>query len=203
MKVLTPAALTPHGGSLRLLRPAFRASRSQPLDGHAQRFDRHHSLSTSEGFALQSQARRTIPPKRIRQPTGYAFASCCSPPRLPPKERKPARTTVERRSYSRLHMVWLHATGTRTPLTRRPHGRTIASLSLTRNKRASSQGRPVNQPVGVIGICCRCNGRRLDSGCSSRFLPAETRLTYSANEGDLPSDSRGSHYFIETAFRSD
>src|ERR1700678_1343493 len=89
MKVLTPAALTPHGGSLRLLRPDFRASRSQPLDGHAHRFDRHHSLSVSQGFALQSQAHRTIPPKRIRQPTGYAFASCCSPPRLPPHERKP------------------------------------------------------------------------------------------------------------------
>src|SRR5271156_252302 len=89
MRALTPLRLTTPERSLRLLRPAFRASRSQPLDGHAHRFDRHRSVSIFQGFALQSQARRTIPPKRIRQPTGYAFASCCSPPRLPPQEREP------------------------------------------------------------------------------------------------------------------
>ena len=82
MRAVTPLRLTLPQRSLRLLRLAFRASRSQPLDGHAHRFDRHLSLSVSQGFALQSQARRTIPPKRIRYPTGYAFASSCSPPRL-------------------------------------------------------------------------------------------------------------------------
>jgi len=30
------------------------------------------------------------------------------------KSANPARTTVERRSYSQLHVVWLHAAGTRT-----------------------------------------------------------------------------------------
>jgi hypothetical protein len=115
--------------SLRLPRLAFRASRSQPLDGHAHRFDRHHSLSVSQGFALQSQARRTIPPKRIRHPTGYAFASSCSPTRLRPRTAQiPPSPRVERRSYFPLHAVWLRAAGTRTPLTKRPRGSTIASL---------------------------------------------------------------------------
>src|SRR5271168_3761916 len=55
-----------------------------------------------------------------------------SPPVAPhPVSRRqsanPARATVERRSYSRLHMVWLHAAGTRTPLTKRPHGHTFAA----------------------------------------------------------------------------
>ena len=85
MRALTPLRLTLPQRSLRLLRFAFRASRSQPLDGRAHRFLRHHSLSASQGFATQSQARRSIPPKRIRYPTGYAFASCCSPPRLLPR----------------------------------------------------------------------------------------------------------------------
>jgi hypothetical protein len=82
MRALTPSRLTLPERSLRLLRLAFHASRSQPLDGRAHRFDRHRSLSASQGFALQSRARRPIPPNRIRYPTGYAFASCCSPPRL-------------------------------------------------------------------------------------------------------------------------
>ena len=65
MRAVTPLRLTLPQRSLRLLRPAFRASRSQPLDGHAHRFDRHLSLSVSQGFALQSQARRTIPPSDV------------------------------------------------------------------------------------------------------------------------------------------
>jgi hypothetical protein len=69
---------------------------------------------------------RTIPPKRIRQPADFAFASCCSPPRLPPP-RRPARATVERRSYSRLHMVWLNAAGDSHPADKNPQGRTVAS----------------------------------------------------------------------------
>jgi len=44
MRALTPPRPTTPERSLRLLRSAFRASRSQPLDGRAQRFDRHHSL---------------------------------------------------------------------------------------------------------------------------------------------------------------
>ena len=106
MRAVTPLRLTLPQRPLRLPRLAFRASRSQPLDGHAHRFDRHHSLSVSQGFALQSQARRTIPPKRIRHPTGYAFASSCSPPRLRPRTAAqiPPSPCVERRSYFPLHV---------------------------------------------------------------------------------------------------
>jgi hypothetical protein len=34
------------------------------------------------GFAMVTQARRSIPPKQVRYPTGCSFASSCSPPRL-------------------------------------------------------------------------------------------------------------------------
>ena len=34
------------------------------------------------GFAMNEQARRVIPPNRVRYPTGCSFASGCSPPRL-------------------------------------------------------------------------------------------------------------------------
>jgi hypothetical protein len=34
------------------------------------------------GFAMNEQARRHMPPNRVRQPTGCSFASGCSPPRL-------------------------------------------------------------------------------------------------------------------------
>jgi len=33
-------------------------------------------------FAMNEQARRCTPPKRVRHPTGCRFASGCSPPRL-------------------------------------------------------------------------------------------------------------------------
>jgi len=85
MKVLTPAALTPHGGSLRLLCLAFRTSNPQPQDGPERRFRSRlnaPSGSYDPGFATNEEARRTIPPKRVRYPAGCSFASSCSPPRL-------------------------------------------------------------------------------------------------------------------------
>ena len=85
MKVLTPAALTPHGGSLRLLCLVFRTSNPQPRDGPERRFrSRLNALdgSCDPGFAMNEQARRTIPPKRVRYPAGCSFASSCSPPRI-------------------------------------------------------------------------------------------------------------------------
>jgi len=33
------------------------------------------------GFAMYEQARRHMPPNRVRQPTGCSFVSGCSPPR--------------------------------------------------------------------------------------------------------------------------
>ena len=85
MKVLTPAALTPHGGSLRLLYLVFRTSNPQPRDGPERRFpSRLNALdgSCDPGFAMNEQARRTMPPKRVRHPAGCSFASSCSPPRI-------------------------------------------------------------------------------------------------------------------------
>src|ERR1700677_1338180 len=85
MKVLTPAALTPHGGSLCLPCLAFRTSNPQPRDGLQRRFSsRLNALdgSCDPGFAMNEQARRTMPPKRDRHPTGWSFASSFSPPRL-------------------------------------------------------------------------------------------------------------------------
>jgi len=85
MKVLTPAALTSHGGSLRLLCLVFRTSNPQPRDGPERRFrSRLNALdgSCDPGFAMNEQARRTIPPKRVRYPAGCSFASSCSPPRI-------------------------------------------------------------------------------------------------------------------------
>jgi hypothetical protein len=39
-------------------------------------------LERSLGFATRSQARQHTLPKQVRHPTGYPFASSCSPPRL-------------------------------------------------------------------------------------------------------------------------
>ena len=85
MKALTPAALTPYGGSLRLLCLVFRTSNPQPRDGPERRFrSRLNALdgSCDPGFAMNEQARRTMPPKRVRHPAGCSFASSCSPPRI-------------------------------------------------------------------------------------------------------------------------
>src|SRR5271170_4195855 len=85
MKVLTPAALTPHGGSLRLLCLVFRTSSPQPRYAPERRFhSRLNALDGSydPGFATNEQARRAMPPKRVRHPTGCSFASSCSPPRI-------------------------------------------------------------------------------------------------------------------------
>ena len=76
----------PAGRSLRLLRFAFRTSRPQPRRAPERRFPSHLSASVGPhqgpGFAMRSQARRHRPPNRVRHPTGYPFASGCSPPRL-------------------------------------------------------------------------------------------------------------------------
>src|SRR5580658_9724125 len=85
MKVLTPAALTPYGGSLRLLCLVFRTSNPQPRYGPECRFrSRLNALggSCDPGFAMNEQARRTTPPKQVRHPAGCSFASGCSPPHI-------------------------------------------------------------------------------------------------------------------------
>src|SRR5271163_2260530 len=82
--------------------------------------------------ALQSMVSRSglsrLPPGRVQgeQPGGReefvwpaypvipAVAATGSFLLLAEHRPKPARTTIERRGYSRLHIVWLHAAGTRT-----------------------------------------------------------------------------------------
>src|SRR5271154_5159528 len=85
MKVLPPAALTPHGGSLRLLCLVFRTSSPQPRYGPEHRFrSRLNALggACDPGFAMNEQGRRTQPPQRGRHPCSCSFASSCSPPRI-------------------------------------------------------------------------------------------------------------------------
>ena len=48
----------------------------------SQLLQRDRSVIVRPGFTLDEQARRPTPPKRVRYPTGYPFASGCSPPRL-------------------------------------------------------------------------------------------------------------------------
>ena len=66
------------------------------------------------GFAVRSQARRNIPPNRVRQPTDRPFASGCSPPRLAATQL-PSATEF-----------WHTPTRTSTVLVMRHHGRTSA-----------------------------------------------------------------------------
>src|SRR5580698_7221091 len=106
---------TPHGGSLRLLCLVFRTSNPQPRYGPEHRFrSRLNALggSCDPGFAMNEQARRTMPPKRVRHPAGCSFASSCSPPAL------------LRRSYLQLHVLRLHIGRTFTLLTRQHPRRT-------------------------------------------------------------------------------
>ena len=63
---------------------AFPTSRPQPR--YAARTSRAYHLvrpiDLRSDFAIDEQARRCTPPKRVRYPTGCRFASRCSPPRL-------------------------------------------------------------------------------------------------------------------------
>src|SRR5579859_2871122 len=68
------------------------------------------------GFAFPQQAHHGYAPKQVRHPTVWLFTSGCSPPRL-------AATQLP--SITELRPA---PTGTRTLLTRRPHGRTGAGL---------------------------------------------------------------------------
>src|SRR5262245_52598964 len=70
-------------------------------------------------FALESQARRSCPPNRVRYPTDQQFASGCSPPRLAATQL-PSATEL-----------WHTPTTTFTVLMWRPHGRTHPRMSLS------------------------------------------------------------------------
>ena len=77
-----PEFTSPGGSPLLLLR-SFLAFHPQPQSGRGHRFDRHHQRDhLIPGFAMNEEARRTAPPKRVRFTTDRKFASGCSPPRL-------------------------------------------------------------------------------------------------------------------------
>ena len=98
--------------SPRLLRHTFLSFHLQPrgLPGH--RLPPRQRDQRVSDFALESQARRSSPPNRVRYPTDRQFASGCSPPRL-------AATQLPSASE-----LWLSPTRTLTVLMWRPHGRT-------------------------------------------------------------------------------
>ena len=83
MKALTPARVTPRTGL-----PAYLAIPSRrSVSNHVMRPDiALHAISQRIGrvsdFATNEQARRNIPPNRVRHPTDRRFASGCFPPRL-------------------------------------------------------------------------------------------------------------------------
>ncbi len=82
MKALTPAPLT-HSAGL----PAYLATPScRSVSNHVGCLDIASPTTPAcpafFGLALESQARRSFPPNRVRSPTDRQFASRCSPPRL-------------------------------------------------------------------------------------------------------------------------
>jgi hypothetical protein len=84
MRALTPAALRRRSRSLRSVRLPSR----HPAPNHVMQSGRHVPITSCarstfrSDFAIDEQARRCTPPKRVRHPTGCRFVSSCSPPRL-------------------------------------------------------------------------------------------------------------------------
>jgi len=83
MEALTPERVTPRSGL-----PAYLATPSlRSASNHVMRSNiAFHATSQRVGrvsdFAMNEQARRNIPPNRVRYPADRSFASGCSPPRL-------------------------------------------------------------------------------------------------------------------------
>src|SRR4026207_300682 len=68
--------------SPRILRHTFLSFRLQPRGLPDHRFPPRQRDQRVSDFALESLARRSSPPNRVRYPTDRHFASGCSPPRL-------------------------------------------------------------------------------------------------------------------------
>jgi hypothetical protein len=148
MKVLTPAALTSHGGSLRLLCLVFRTSNPQPRDGPERRFrSRLNALdgSCDPGFAMNEQARRTIPPKRVRYPAGCSFASSCSPPRIAATQLPSATCATTS------HRTDFHPPDKATSQTHSSPRKRVAATRRRRTKNRAYSGVPVN-PEGRVAL---------------------------------------------------
>ena len=104
--------------SPRLLRHTLLSFHLQPRGLPDHRLPPRQRDQRFSGFALESQARRSSPPNRVRSPTDRHFASGCSPPRF---------TATQLPSATEL---WHTPTRTFTVLMRRPHGRTIPARSI-------------------------------------------------------------------------
>ena len=100
---LTPPCLPdiPPPPTLMLPNVAFSVTSARPV-----------GLFPDRGFTMDEQARHSIPPKRVRYPTGYPFASGCSPPRLAATQLPSATCVVTShrvdshfadKAYSRTH----------------------------------------------------------------------------------------------------
>ena len=123
MKTLTPVHVHFARRSPRLLRPTFPSFRLQPRRAPRHRFLPQGDVAPLQrigllpGFAMESQARRSTTPNRVRHPTGRQFASACSPPRLAATQL-PSATEL-----------WHTPTRTCTVLIWRHHGRTIPAFA--------------------------------------------------------------------------
>src|SRR5215510_793493 len=132
MESLTPAPLTYRAGL-----PAYLATSScRSVSNHVNCLviassppQRDQRVSD---FAMESQARRSSPPNRVRYPTDQQFASGCSPPRLAATQL-PSATEL-----------WHTPTRTFTVLMWRPHGR-------THSRAGGNPEHPFNLPLSKGG----------------------------------------------------
>jgi len=113
MKALTPARVTSRTGLPAYLDATSRRSASNHVmrPGIALRANLQRAGRVPD-FATNEQARRHIPPNRVRHPADRQFASGCSPPRLAATQLPPATG------------LWLTPTRTSTVPLRRLYGRT-------------------------------------------------------------------------------
>ena len=105
--------------SPRLPRHTFLSFRLQPRELPGHRLTPRQRDQRVSDFALESQARRSPPPNRVRHPTDQQFASGCSPPHLAATQL-PSATEL-----------WHTPTRTFTVLMWRPHGRTHPRMFLS------------------------------------------------------------------------
>jgi len=120
--------------SPRLLRHTFLSFRLQPRQLPDHRLPPRQRDPRFSDFALESQARRSSPPNRVRYPTDQQFASGCFPPRLAATQL-PSATEL-----------WLTPTRTFTVLIWRPHGRTIPACARMTIARVSTSSRRCQNP---------------------------------------------------------
>jgi len=103
--------------SPHLLRHTFLSFHLQPRELPGHRLPPRQRDQWFSNFTLESQARRSSPPNRVRYPTNRQFASVAPHP------------ASRRRSYLRLRSLWLSSTRTFTVLMWRPHGRMMPACA--------------------------------------------------------------------------